>query len=292
MRSSFAIAMFTLAPLLLCACSNDTSADAPAGLIVQGDAVESPYDGPMTATRQGEVGGLDTGVAGLALECDGEPYRGGSVDYDVGLAEVQNSPDQALANLLDPTVLGSIEVPTRGYRRERGATGRVLLSFDVADRTRVAVVLADGMNDYLGNEGWGVEWWAQCDPAELPASVTEALEIGVWADESGERAPVTEIYSFKGAEHCAWEHITFLHVGLVDPQAQFVRDTEDQFTGFLTTTFATVDSVPNGAVDTGYDRNGRSLWLTPERDAAYLVSDDDPRDVERWPAESRPIGCA
>ena len=35
------------------------------------------------------------------------------------------------------------------------------------------------------------------------------------------------------------------------------------------------------------------LWLQPGRpDAAYLVSVDDPKDVERWPAAKDGVGCA
>jgi hypothetical protein len=47
-----------------------------------------------------------------------------------------------------------------------------------------------------------------------------------------------------------------------------------------------------GAVDTGYHRDGRRLWLAPDHSAAYLVGVDDPDDVERWPAARQFIGCA
>ena len=50
-------------------------------------------------------------------------------------------------------------------------------------------------------------------------------------------------------------------------------------------------TVPEDAVDSGYHRAGRELWLVPDKTAAYLVSLDDATDVERWPAPKQPIGC-
>lgn len=39
--------------------------------------------------------------------------------------------------------------------------------------------------DPYSGGGAGIESWAQCDLAELPSSVTEALGIEVWEDTSG-----------------------------------------------------------------------------------------------------------
>jgi hypothetical protein len=85
--------------------------------------------------------------------------------------------------------------------------------YDVAGRTKVSIVAADGVRDWNGDEGWGVRAWAQCDPSEWPPDVTDDLNIGVWEDESGRRVPVTRIQSFQGAEHCSWDDITFLLLG-------------------------------------------------------------------------------
>jgi hypothetical protein len=292
MRYPLIATMLVVTAVSLGGCSESASQEVPRGLIVEGEAVSSPYNGPMTVVREGEAGGADTGVAGLALECDGEPYRGGSVDYDVGLAEVQGTPAGAVANLLDRTVLGSVEMPTQGYRREREEIDRVLLSYDVAGRTKVAIVVAAGIEDYLDHEGWGVEWYAQCDPAELPAAVTKELGVGVWENESGDRVPVTEIRSFQGEEHCNAEDVTFLQADFAEPPALFVRDTENRYAELLTTTFRMLDGLPQDAVDTRYERNRRSLWLSPAHDAAYLVSDADATDVELWPAAIPPFACA
>jgi hypothetical protein len=71
-----------------------------------------------------------------------------------------------------------------------------------------------------------------------------------------------------------------------------VRDTGRVFPEQLRTTFTGDAALPKGATDTGLRRDGRQLWIEPDREAAYLVSLDDARDVERWPAAKQPIRCA
>ena len=75
-------------------------------------------------------------------------------------------------------------------------------------RTKIAAVAADGVEDVNGDTGWIVESWSQCDPAELPADVTDALGIGIWQDAQAAGA-AAKIRSFQGPEHCDWQDITF-----------------------------------------------------------------------------------
>jgi hypothetical protein len=240
-----------------------------------------PYDRP-----------LDTGAAVGALECDGKtPYRRGEHAYDDGLAKVKESAEAALDDYMRESGPISSTAPD-GYAVEREQDGRVLFSYDVDGRTKVSMFAADGVRDWNGDEGWGVRAWAQCDPSELPAEVTDDLNIGVWEDESGQRVPVTRIQSFRGAEHCDWTDITFLLVGREQRADWYVRDTSGDLSGLLRTTFANDAALPEGATDTGLRRDGRQLWIGPDEEAAYLVSLDDERDVERWPAAKRPIRCA
>ena len=153
-----------LGVLLLCGCGTSTGrSDA--------DPVGSPYDGPARA--------------GKALECDGKPYAHGSGDYGGGLEEVQDDADAALEDYVDSEGWDG-RWPDDGYRVEREAVDRVLLSWDVDQRTKVAFVVADGIKDYLGHRGWGVETWAQCDPAELSAD-----EIAAGVCRSGRTATAT-----------------------------------------------------------------------------------------------------
>ncbi len=275
--------------ILLAGCGRSTA-------VVEGEPVATPYGGPMSLKQDfsDEASPLErSGAAGRALECEGVPYNGGSGDYiDSGLESVQGTAVKALANWLGNEAW-AFQIPATGYRVEREDGDRTLLSYDVEGRTKIAFIAADGIRDHARHkEGWGVESWGQCDPAELPAKVTDALGIGVWENASGRRVPVTKVRSFQGAKHCSWEDITFLHLGPGKKESdQYVRDTGGEFKRFLATTYDDHARLPEGATDTGFRRDGRQLWLAPEKDAAYLVSRDDPGDVERWPAAEQPILC-
>lgn len=259
---------------------------------VQDDPVPSPYDGPMSVeqTFADHASVIKRGgAAALALECDGEPYNGGAGDYDSGLESVQRDAARALEDYLDNESWGNL--PTEGYRVEREDGDRVLLSYDVDQRTKVAFVAADGIRDWNGDAGWGIESWAQCDPAELPGEFTEQADIGVWTDRDGRRVPTTTIHSFHGAEHCDWQDVTFIHLGPPERLQQFVGEGAGELGDLLRSTYDGSAELPEDARDTGFRRDGRELWLTVERDAAYLVSVDDPTDVESWPAAKEPILC-
>ena len=253
------------------------------------------YDGPMSLPPDyaDDATPLErSGAAGQALECDGAPYAGGGGDYaDGGLESVQASPEQALDNWLDNEAW-VYQVPASGYRVERDDGDRVLLSYDVGEQTKLAFVAADGIGDYNDDHGWGIESWAQCDPSELPAAVTDALGIGVWENADGEQVPVSKVRSFQGPEHCDWQDITFLDLGTEADARQYVRDVHGDLAQFLQTTYAAAAALPRTATDTGLHRDGRWLWLSAGHDAAYLVSRGDRGDVERWPAAKEPIACA
>src|SRR5690606_16169707 len=98
-----------------------------------------------------------------------------------GLESVQSSAVRALQNLLGEN-LGSGFTPAADYRIERDDGDRVLFSYDVGGRTKVAFIAADDVRDYNGHMGWGIEAWAECDPSELPADAADALGISVWLD--------------------------------------------------------------------------------------------------------------
>ncbi|KUN75340.1 hypothetical protein AQJ66_36040 [Streptomyces bungoensis] len=46
--------------------------------------------------------------------------------------------------------------------------------------------------------------------------------------------------------------------------------------------------MPADARDTGYHRRGRHLWLTADREVAYVRT---ARGVEAWPGVRREVGC-
>lgn len=255
----------------------------------------TPYDGPLdVAADPGDEEkplAERAGAAYLALECDAEPGSGGAGDYDGGLEHVGGGPEDALEIWFEEVGWGAL--PETGYRIERDDGDRVLISYDVDRRTRIAFVVGDDVRDYRDDVGWGVLSWAACDPAELPADVTDALGIEVWTDADGRRVPTTTIRSHRGPEHCDWQRITFLSLG-EDPDAeQFLRDVDHEFgRARVTVRFSASAGLPPSATDTGYRRDGRQLWLGEDPRAAYLVSESDATDVERWPAVKEPIQCA
>ena len=261
--------------------------------VVEGDPVAHPYNGAMHVEQDfGDRASVKerSGAAGLALECDYPAYDGGAGDYDSGLESVQDSPAAALDDWLAEE---SVDVPDTGYVIEREDDGRALLSLDVDDRTKVAVIVADDIRDWDDNSGWGVEAWATCDPAELGAAYHSSYGVRVWHDANGDPVPLAKVKSFPGSEHCDWQDITFLYVGMEPDQDTYLRDTEGELRQVLATTFSADSKVPLDARDTGWRDQGRELWLQPGRpDAAYLVSVDDPKDVERWPAAKDGVGCA
>ncbi len=256
--------------------------------------VGRPYDGPLQIDRKPHSGDVAkrAGAAALALECDGAAYDGGGGDYaDGGLESVQADARKALANFWGEAASSS-DHPRDGYVVERADDDRVLFSYDVGRETKVAFIAADGIRDWNEDEGWGIESWAQCDPAELPADVTADLGIQVW-ERHGHRVPVSTITSFPGSDHCDWQRITFLTIGPYgDENLSFLRDATGELDDLLQTTFDAHADLPADAEDTGFGHNGRRLWLAPDVSAAYLVSTTDPRDVERWPAAKERIWCA
>ena len=267
--------LIPVAAVLLAGCGSSPVVD-------RDSSATPPYDGP-----------LEAGAAVAALECDGRtPYQRAKGAYGDGLATVQDSAEAALDDYMRESGLG-FWTPSDGYVIERERPGRALISYDVDGRTKVSMIAADDVRDWNRDVGWGIRAWAQCDPSELPAEITEDLNIGVWEDESGRRVPITRIQSFQGAEHCSWTHITFLQVRRGGKQRpQYVRDTGGEFGKLLHGTFANKATLPQGAVDTGFRRDGEELWIGPDEKAAYLVNLDDEQDVERWPAAKRRIGCA
>ena len=104
-------------------------------------------------------GRLEAGAAVGALECDGEtPYKRDEGVYDDGLATVQESAEAALDDYMRESGL-SFSVPSDAYAVEREQDGRVLFSYDVEGRTKVAIFAADDVRDWNRDEGWGVRTW-------------------------------------------------------------------------------------------------------------------------------------
>ncbi|MGW1622594.1 hypothetical protein [Streptomyces sp. NPDC002172] len=255
-------------------------------VVVEGTPPATPYRGPLDIPTK-EVDATTaqamrtaSGAAGRALECDGEIYWGtgpdGWSDSDGG-----DSPEDGLRlffDMFDP------EVPRDGYRVERRDADRVLYSYDVGGRTKVAVVVARDQQD---RPGWGPETNASCDPSELPASVTSGPEWPeIWTDAHGRRVPVSKITSSAGDGHCGWQSAHFLTVGgrtyVRDPHGVFAHDS------VLAGRYDGATTMPADAHDTGYRFRAWRLWLTDDGGTAYVRT---PHGVEAWPKERRGFAC-
>jgi hypothetical protein len=271
-----------VACLLLAGCQDD--ARSP---VVSAQPAPTPYGGALAVTiSDSETAPLleRVGAAGKALECDSPVYVGERGYFGPNLEAVRKDAVAVIEEFMRRTVAGPM--PTSGYALERAADERVLFSYDVEDRTKVAFVAVDHKKDSVGREGWAMEAWAMCDPSELPEEVADDLGYGVWEDRSGHRVPLSTAHSFNGGEHCDWEDITFLRHGGND----YVRDPAGKLRDYLVTTFGKDVPLPPSARDTGLRRGGLALWTVPGGDAAYVVGEGG--SVERWPAAKQAIGCA
>ena len=247
-----------------------------------------PFDGDLAGKRGAE----------RALECSGDVYRTGVGDPEGGLEENGDSPGLGLDHWLDPQ--GYLhQVPETGYAVETEDGDRVLISYDnESDETVIAFAMRDGQTDYYQDgEGWMVESYAMCDPADWPQDVTDGLDIGVWQDESGTSVPVTTVVSFHGPEHCGWQESTWIWLGEDGADGEFIGNPTRDLRDGLQTTYELDVPVPADARDTGWSHDGNRLLIAEDGSAAYLVStvaDADRTVGDRWPAAKKlgSIRCA
>ncbi|WP_043670284.1 hypothetical protein [Streptomyces xylophagus] len=274
MRRGFAL-VAVLVAVTAVGCGSEDGGD----VVVAGTAPAKPYDGPLYVPASGSD---KSGAAGRALECDGKMYEGGGADaWSKG--DGGKTPEGGLRAYFD---MQQPDVPRTGYRVEREESGRVLFSYDVGGRTKVAVVVAkDGKN----RPGWGPESSASCDPAELPASFAEAHGYEIWTDKDGKRVPTTVVSSSVGAAHCDWQKAHFLQTGEGRKGRLYARDPDKVLPSeMLTAPYDGDVRMPASARDTGYRYQDWQLWLTADASKAYVRTPDG---VEAWPAVKDGTGC-
>ncbi|MFJ9242087.1 hypothetical protein [Streptomyces sp. NPDC101776] len=257
------------------ACGTEDGGDT----VVAGTAPATPYAGPLYVPPTDSD---ESGAAGRALECDGAMYAGGDAEtWSKG--DGGGTPEGGLRAYFD---IEQPDVPRTGYRVERRSDGRVLFSYDVDGRTKVAVVVA---KDRKNRPGWGPETSSSCDPAELPASFAEAHGYEIWTDRNGKRVPTTVVSSSVGAAHCDWQKAHFLQTGDGEKGKLYARDPDNVLPAeMLTAPYDGDVSMPASARDTGYRYQDRQLWLTADASKAYVRTPDG---VEAWPAVKDGQGC-
>ncbi|MFF4035614.1 hypothetical protein ACFYZ2_38745 [Streptomyces sviceus] len=254
------------------------------GVVVEGTAPVTAYDGPMNVPTKEldehtpRALRLASGAAGRALECAGEIYNGNGPDGWSG-DDGGDSPEEGLKLYFDLFDPGE---PRSGYRVERREADRVLYSYDVGGRTKVAVVVAKDQRD---RPGWGPETSASCDPSELPAAWTASHGYEIWTDRAGRRVPTGEVSSGAGDDHCGWRQVHFLDLG----GRRYARDPEGLLEpGMLTAPYDDSVALPVNARDTGHRYQDQELWLTGDRRTAYLRTS---QGVEAWPLLKEPVAC-
>ncbi len=223
------------------------------------------------------------GAASNFIECEHGIWDGGWSE-DFGPPGSGPDPEAALAAFLGD---GLFAVPRAGFAFAGTDDSRRLFTYTNDGAPKVAIIVVDGTEVALdGADGWIVETFASCDPAELDPSVDEDLPFEIWTDVGGRRVPVGTVSSASGPSHCDWESVTFLR--LYD--TSYVRDPD----GLLIDDagigpFEADVQLPADATDTGYRRDGRELWIAADRSTAYIVTADR---VEAWPSPVHVFGCA
>ncbi len=250
--------------------------------MTSGQPAEHSYDGPLYVTRD-EAAHPGAGAAGDVVDCDTWGSGGFSDAAVYGEGATATGPEQALKVARSEWAFGGVQ---EGLRVAKQEGARVLYVLEVDGLVKQAVIVRDGPATVgAGGAGWYVESWAHCDYAELPRSFTDSLGLEIWTDASGESVPTTTIESWSGSEHCDWQSMTFLYLG----KAVYVRDPQPDLADFFAEQFDEHTALPMSAVNTGFEREGEHLWLSPDEQRAFVGTEED---VEVWPRARRPLGCA
>jgi hypothetical protein len=250
-----------------------------------GEPASSTYSGPLVVDRDRAVH-PGAGVAGDVVDC-ATWGRGGSERGEV-YAEGATADDPQAA-LEVAAGEGRFDGPHEGLRVAARDAGRVLYVLEVGGAVKQAVVVRDGpATEGAGGDGWYVESWARCDLPELPRAWTDAIGLLVFRDvATGKPVPTTELEAWRGPEHCGWQSTTFLTLGRV----LYLRHPTADLADHVAEPWRAHTVLPADAVDTGFERDGERLWLSADRERAFVGSPDEPADVELWPRATDRPGC-
>ncbi|MDQ4055754.1 MAG: hypothetical protein M3237_24105 [Actinomycetota bacterium] len=267
------VAAMALTAVLAGACGDGSGAalDLP--------RADQQYDGPLYV----ETGRY--GAAGGVLGCRHRPAAGGFESSEVyAEGATSDSVAKALATARSEGMF--LDLPDVDLEVAKTESDRVLLTYSADDAVRAAVIFRDGpATEGAGGDGWYRESWARCDFSEFPEEVAESyFGYQIWTGPDGEPALTTDIVSYPGPEHCDWQSMTFLSLG---EKRTYVRHPPAELGQWVDGAFVPSMELPADAVDTGFRRDGRRLWLSPPGDRAYVGR---PGDVEAWPKAH--LACA
>ncbi|WP_134767650.1 hypothetical protein [Nocardioides sp. 1609] len=232
------------------------------------------YDGPLDADGP-------YGAAGRALDCRYRPTgsRDSSTPYESGAT--RDTPAGAVETAYSEGLF--IDAPEVDLALAAEDDDRQLLTYEVDGRVLMALLVRDGpATEGAGGPGWYVEAFARCDFAEFPDALTATglTRYSVWTDVDGVRVPVSQVFSSPGPEHCDWQRMTFLYLGSGRRERTFVEDPEKRLRDYVAGPYRADVPLPSDATDTGWEREGRHLWLSADGDYAYVGTADS---VAAWP---------
>jgi hypothetical protein len=277
-RAASRVAVLSLVAALV-GCGDDS------GAAVDLPRAEQQYDGPLYVATG------PYGAAGDVLGCRHRPAAGGFERGEVYAGgATSDSVPEALQTARSEGMF--LELPDLDLEVARTEDDRVLLTYTSDDAVRAALIFRDGpASEGAGGDGWYRESWARCDLSEFPEHVAESFfGYQVWTGPDGQPALTSDVVSFPGAEHCDWQTITFLALGEGRrDERMYVQDPLPELVDFMQGTYVADMALPGDAVATGYSRDGRHLWLSPDETFAYVGK---PGSVEAWPRAKPGFGCA
>lgn len=272
-RNSAAMLLSALA-LVMSGCGGDT--------VATGERTPDTYEGPLQVARA-EAEHPGAGAAGNVVECAAWGDGGSTDGQAYGEGATAGSAGEALEVASSEGAFGGVQ---RGLLVAKEEQDRVLYVLVVDGAVKQAVIVRNGpATEGAGGPGWYVESWAHCDYSELPRSFTDGLGLQIWTDADGRPVPTTAIESWEGPEHCDWQSMTFLHLG----GAVYVRNPQPDLADFFATPYEKHADLPAHAVATGYERDGDRLWLSADKQRAFVGSE---QGVEVWPRTVEHLGCA
>jgi hypothetical protein len=244
---------------------------------------ERPFDGPLFVQR-GPDAHPHAGAAGYIVDCNnwgsGNSVR--SAVYADGATT--DRPEEALYE--EGIYAGLYGTAADGLAVAKQEDDRVLYVLEVNGSVKESIIVRNGpATEGAGGAGWYVESWAICDASELPTSYTDRVGLQIWTDAAGNPVATNIIEAWRGPEHCDWESMTFLEF---HHHGTFVRDPLPELAEYFDKPYRDHGALPDDAVDVGYQRDGRRLWLAPDESLAYVGT---AADVEAWPREVKPLGC-
>lgn len=240
------------------------------------------YGGPLYVRGAAEKH-PHTGAAGNIVDCRTWGHGGFSAAKVDMQGATADSPQKALDVAAGEGFYEGVQAGLRVAKTERD---RVLYVLEVRGVVKRAFIVHNGPGTKgAGGAGWYLESWASCDYAEFPRSFTNSIGLQIWTDPAGNPVPIKKIQSFSGPAHCDWQSMTFLQIG----RATYVRAPQSDLAHYFGRPYREKADLPGNAVDTGFQRDGRKLWLSHDRQLAYVGTKDT---VEAWPRTIHPLYCS